>query len=102
VVEEETKKTDVAKEVGGRTQAVRHSSRLVVHAMSHTVIDDNVGRKGLNFFIYASRGVDMPHTHRDLSEQASAEDFMDLVLLFLVHRRRLQNHLLGDEWVRVQ
>jgi len=36
------------------------------------------------------------HAH-DLSEQASAKNFVDLVLLFLVRRRQLRHHLLGDE-----
>jgi hypothetical protein len=36
-------------------------------------------------------------THHDLSKGAGPEDFVDLVLLFLVGRRRLQHHLLGDE-----
>ena len=35
--------------------------------------------------------------HHDFSEQASAEDFMDLILLFLVRQRQLRHHLLGDE-----
>jgi hypothetical protein len=69
--------------------AVRRSSRF--HCSGRC------GEKGVEFYIDAFRGVDIPRTHHDLFEQASAEDFMDLLLLFFVRQRQLRHHLLGDE-----
>jgi hypothetical protein len=36
--------------------------------MSHTMVIDNDGEKGVEFFIYAFKSVDSPRTHHDLSK----------------------------------